>query len=245
MSENQTRTQRRAERADARRRNLNRLIERLVAEQPKHRALADQLSGSLMVLGPDEIELAERLSFSVVGAIEAGTWDGWLAPDPIFAISAVASRLLRGRASYGEMALDVDPRDFALERDEELADAVVYDAMSVVQIERCGGDEAVEYLTSRSALAALHNVGQHVQHSTLAALQQKVIDQERPTPFAIPEPWCLGSALIFQHGAVRIESNTIVAVRCHHCGREWSLADQELRISGSGQYVIPTHEGTR
>jgi hypothetical protein len=230
----QTPTQRRREIDDARRRNLNSTLEQLARRAPDQRPLADQIAGSLGIFGADELELLERL-VSVVRC--DSTFHGAIAG--LRGIAALVSRLLRGRASYGELSIMSDSRDWALERDEELADAVVYEAMLGLQQQRQGieSDVRIDFGT-----AALENVGRHVQHSTIASRIQSVLDRERPEPFAIPPPWCLGSALLFQLLAVRIENNTAVAVRCHQCGREWSLADQELRLTGSGQYVIPTHK---
>lgn len=237
----QTPTQRRREIDDARRRNINSTIVAMANVHPERRHLADQLSVALGVLSGDELEIGERLTTAIhlVWLRDGNRTIG--AKDVLLSISAVVSRLLRGRASYGELTMRSDPRDWALERDEELADAIVYDAIAAVELERVVGDPDPLRLVS-DHFNALSNVGAHVQHSTLAARIQSVLDRERPEPFVIPAPWCLGSALLFQLLAVRIENNTAVAVRCHQCGREWSLADQELRLSGSGQYVIPTHK---
>lgn len=239
----QTPTQRRREIDDARRRMLNGVLEQLAIEHPARRGLAEQLAGAIGLFGSDELELVDRMVTALLTRRYLG---GVTTQGTILCIAAVVSRLLRGRAEYGELTLASDPRDYALERDEELADAILYEAMERLRMQRDGADydEPVVMRTDAS-IEPLAIVGAHVEHSTLAALVQRVQDAERPTPFVLPAPWCLGSAMLFQHGAVRIENNTIVAVRCHHCGREWPLSSTELRRTGSGQYVIPTHKGRR
>jgi len=237
-------SQRQAEIADSRRRILRATIERLAREQPVHRELADQLAAALLILGPDELELVELLATGILlslGRLEASTSRAPEHPTLVI-LAAIVSRILRGRASYGELAIDGDPRDYDQERAEELADAVIYQAMQHLRDQRHFGEWRGSPAIAPASLSALGTVGQLVQHSTLAAQARRVLDQERPVPFEIPSPWCLGTALLFQHGAVRIEHDTIVAVRCHQCGREWPLSDTQLRITGSGQYVIPTHE---
>lgn len=233
----QTPTQRRREIDDARRRNISATLEHLVRENPECRRLANETAGALLVLSGDELALVELLAARI--AMMASAPGVRVLVDAMNAIAAIVSRMLRGRASYGELTIDSDPRDYELERDEELADAVIYDALCGERERRQMGLNA---LPGELHLVALDRVGRHAQ---LPALVRNVQDRERPEPFAIPPPWCLGSALLFQLLAVRIENNTAVAVRCHQCGTEWSLADQELRLTGSGQYVIPTHVGKR
>lgn len=234
----QTPTQRRREIDDARRRMVNNAIENLVRERPdiRTRTLANQIAGAIGLFGSDELELVEVMIDSI--RIGGGS---------LQSVAAVVSRLLRGRATYGELKIDSDPRDWDLEHDEEICDAIVYEAIAALLRRRDRGLPSNAALLNTNHLDALSHVGAHVEHSTLAALVQRVQDAERPpTPFVIlPAPWCLGSAMLFQHGAVRIADNTIVAVRCHHCGREWDLPSPELRRTGSGQYVIPTHEARR
>lgn len=240
----QTPSQRRREIDDARRRSLNAVLEQLAREQPARRTLAGQIAGVLGLFGSDELELVDRLTSAIILACARTPSQ---VEYPLQAIAAVVSRLLRGRAHYGELTINSDPRDFDLEYDEELSDSIVYDAIRRIRSEREESplDQRIYDMVGGHQLLALDNVGAHVQHSTLAALVQRVQDAERPTPFEIPPPWCLGSALLFSLGSVRIADGTIVALRCNHCGREWSLSSNELRVTGNGQYVIPTHEGRR
>lgn len=241
----QTPTQRRREIDDARRRTLNGLLEQLAREQPAKRALAEQTAAAIGVLSGDELELLESIVTSIRLASTIRMREALLIGSPVEAVAAVVSRLLRGRASYGELTIDSDPRDWDLEHDEEICDALIYEAIAAMLRRRDRGLGANAALLSPGHLRALSNVGSHVEHSTLAALVRRVQDIERPVPFEIPLPWCLGSAMLFSFGSAVIEGNTIVALRCNHCGREWSLSSTELRITGNGQYVIPTHEAPR
>lgn len=51
-----------------------------------------------------------------------------LGPDELRVMHFVAERLLGGRKVYGPLVLALDARDWRRERDEELADALVYAA---------------------------------------------------------------------------------------------------------------------
>lgn len=192
-----------------------------------------QICEALDVLSGDELELVELLA----GCIERESDISWDSPRAIRALAGVVARMLRGRSSYGELSIDTDPRSYRAELDEELADAVIYDRLALLREVRQMGESSVAALHLH--LDSLARVG---ERSDLAQLMLNVQDRERPEPFTIPPPWCLGSGLLFQHGAVRIANGAIVAVRCHQCGREWPLYSNELRLTGSGQYVIPTHE---
>jgi hypothetical protein len=227
--------------AAGRRRGLRLVIEKLLGELPAARAAAAPMIAALEIFGADEIEIVDGMT-SVFLQRRDGTRRG--AEAVLHCMAAVVSRLLRGRIEYGELTIGGDPRDFNLERDEELTDALVYEAIRRIQVGRCG-DMGIQALSSAANLDPLRNVGRHVEHSTLAALVRRVQDAERPTPFEIPAPWCLASALLFQLGAVRIESNQVVGLRCNQCGHEWPLSSTELRITGNGQYVIPTHRPFR
>lgn len=195
--------------------------------------LVVQICEALDVLTGDELDLVELLA----GSIERESGLSWESPRAIRALAGVVARMLRGRSSYGELTIDTDPRSYRAELDEELADAVIYDRLALLREARQTGESSAAALHLH--LDSLARVG---ERSDLAQLMLNVQDRERPEPFTIPPPWCLGSGLLFQHGAVRIADNTIVAVRCHHCGLEWPRHSNELRLTGSGQYVIPTHE---
>lgn len=189
-----------------------------------------RLEAALRVLSGDELELVERLAARIARLFIGDVQE--------LALSGVVARMLRGRASYGQLTIDSDPRSYSSEVDEEIADALIYDTLEMIRDSRQLGKER----TTGSLPPLLNRLVGVGQRADLPQLVRNVQDRERPEPFAIPPPWCLGSALLFQHSAVRIEHDTIVAVRCHHCGREWALSSNELRLTGSGQYVIPTHE---
>lgn len=235
---------RRAAGAAARRRDLTATIERLAVDLPHRRPLAAQVVAAVALFGPDELELLERMASACVTACARALSEG-VSVNPLVAIAAVVSRLLRGRATYGELTIDSDPRDWELEHYQEVSDAIVYDTIGVIALGRAEGGDTSDRDLDSAELAALEYVGQMVEHSTLAALVCRIQDSDRQEPFCGPDPWCLGSAMIFQHGAVRIESDQIAALRCHHCGAEWLRSSSELRFTGSGQYVIPTHEPAR
>lgn len=227
--------------ATRRRRGLLLVIEQLLGELPAWREAAAPMIVALEIFGADEIEIVDGMT-SVFLQRRDCTRGGAYAV--LRCMAAVVSRLLRGRIEYGELTVAGDPRDFNLERDEELTDALVYEAIRRIQVGRCG-EMRIQLVSSAADLDPLRNVGLHVEGSTLAALVRRLQDVERPTPFEIPAPWCVASALLFQHGAVRIESNQIVGLRCNQCGREWPLSSGDLRLTGNGQYVIPTHEPIR
>jgi hypothetical protein len=65
----------------------------------------------------------ERLVLAINGRL-AG-----MSVDELRVINHVASRIERGRVSYGPLDIDADKRDWLLELDQELVDAVVYAAI--------------------------------------------------------------------------------------------------------------------
>lgn len=139
----------------ARRRTIARRVDRLV-DHPSKRRVADQLATSLVLLAGDELEVLEHM-------IARHDGDLWCT-------TAVVARLLRGRGEYGELVIDDDPRDFAAERDEELADAEVYRAMADIRARRDG--RVPQKL--RGGAAALERVGQRLANQ-LATLTERAM----------------------------------------------------------------------
>ncbi|MBX3222387.1 MAG: hypothetical protein KF795_17845 [Labilithrix sp.] len=62
-----------------------------------------------------------------------------LGPDELRVVRFIAERLLAGQEAYGPLRLATDARDWRRERDEELADAVVYSACESLRRDLGGG----------------------------------------------------------------------------------------------------------
>jgi hypothetical protein len=58
---------------------------------------------------------------------------GQLNTDELTVLTRIASRLLLGQRNYGGLAVAGDPRNFAVEWQEELLDACVYGAIRLEQ----------------------------------------------------------------------------------------------------------------
>lgn len=72
---------------------------------------------------------------------------------------AVEAGLAAGRAVYGPLDLESDPRDFRQEAVEELRDAVVYLGALIVQAERRGAATDAERRALRAVVEAWRGVG--------------------------------------------------------------------------------------
>lgn len=224
-----TASQRRREVDEARRRNLASFIAMLASKLVGEQQLADQACAALEALSGDELEVVEI-------AIVPGAPHQMRPVYRLGAVAAVIDRLLLGRSSYGELRVDLDPRDFERERNEELADAAVYSAMLLLLERRAGAHVALpeRYL---QALANLSSTPDQLKRRREAVRRS----EERNPPLP-PTPWCRGSGKLASVLKLRIERDEVVAVRCGVCRREWSTRAPEMRWTDDWQAVIPTHE---
>lgn len=65
-------------------------------------------------------------------------WDmaSQLGEDELEALNSVASGLVTGRRTYGELRVDQDPRNFQKEALEEVRDSLVYLGAQLVKLQR-------------------------------------------------------------------------------------------------------------
>lgn len=239
----QTASQRRREVDEARRRSLMCSIEMLAKRSPWSQAMSAESWDDLIALGAQACAALEALSGDELEVVEIALEPGasyQLRPAyRLRAVAAVIDRLLLGRVSYGELRVDVDPRDIERERNEELADAAVYGAM-ILLLER---REGLQVDLPERDLQALANLSS--TRDQLARRIEAVRRSDEHTPPPPPTPWCAGSGKLASLFALRIERDEIVAVRCSFCRREWSTRAPELRWTDDWQAVIPTHEDGR
>ena len=208
----QSRSQRRAEIAGALRSSIVKMLRhRITSEQ-----LADIDSG-LVALGCDELLVVERIAIALV------PFGDDLAP----ALLTVVTRMLKGRADYGELDLAMDRRNWKREIAEENADRLIYGAIRATA-RWCDGSQSCYELSpwEVSDLVLLARADQ---------LRAEVRNIERSPA---DEPHCAGSTLLFGPLSTRIVDD-VYTLHCHQCAATWPAS--AIPMSAGEELVIPHH----
>ena len=215
----QTRSQRRAEQAGALRRSIVKMIKRHITAAH----LADIDSG-LVALGCDELLVVERIAIALV------PFGDDLAP----ALITIVTRLLKGRADYGELDLAMDPRNWAREMAEENADRLIYGAIRSTARMLDGAKAGCAYEFDLWALSAWE-VRDLVLLARAEKLRAEVRNIERSPA---DEPHCAGSTLLFGPLSTRIVDD-VYTLHCHQCAATWPASAIPMRAGE--ELVIPHH----